>query len=78
MCSLLGFYTSDVCPDSDITNLEQFKSLVSVNTLKAMQLLGFDYKRAIGDPLTEVCADAIRMKLGQKGAIQTKTNSKKR
>lgn len=65
-------------PDSDIANLEQFKSLVSVNTLKAMQLLGFDYKRAIGDPLTEVCADAIRMKLGQKGAIQTKTNSKKR
>lgn len=65
-------------PDSDVAALEQFKSLVSVNTLKAMQLLGFDYKKAIGDPLTEVCADAIRAKLGQSKTIQSKTSSKKR
>lgn len=65
-------------PDSDVAALEQFKSLVSVNTLKAMQLLGFDYKKAIGDPLTEVCADAIRSKLGQNRNVQAKTSSKKR
>ncbi|WP_419086297.1 hypothetical protein [Slackia isoflavoniconvertens] len=53
-------------PDSDFSNFERFKSLLSVDTLKAMQLLGFDYKKAIGDPLTEVCADAIRVNLGQK------------
>lgn len=65
-------------PNSDVAALEQFKSLVSVNTLKAMQLLGFDYKKAIGDPLTEVCADAIRSKLGQNRNVQAKTSSKKR
>lgn len=65
-------------PDSNIEALEQFKSLVSVNTLKAMQLLGFDYKKAIGDPLTEVCADAIRAKLGQKNGTQSRNGAKKR
>ncbi len=29
-----------------------------------MQLLGFNYKEAIGVPLTEVCADVIYNKLG--------------
>ena len=46
--------------------------------ITAMQLLGFDYKKAIGDPLTEVCADAIRSKLGQNRNVQAKTSSKKR
>ena len=36
-----------------------------------MQLLGFDYKKAISDPLTEVCADAIRVNLGQKKRLPT-------
>lgn len=60
-------------PDSDITSFENFKSLISVDTLKAMQLLGFDYKRAIGDPLTEVCADAIRANLGPKNIDRPKS-----
>ena len=30
-----------------------------------MQLLGFNYKAAIGEPLTQICADAI-MNLGNK------------
>ena len=29
-----------------------------------MQLLGFNYKEAIGIPLTEVCSNAIKIKLG--------------
>ncbi len=57
---------------------ERFKSLLSVDTLKAMQLLGFDYKKAIGDPLTEVCADAIRVNLGQKKTTANRNNQKKR
>lgn len=56
-----------ISPQNDFSNFEQFKSLISVDTLKAMQLLGFDYKAAIGDPLTEVCAQAIKGKLGIKG-----------
>ncbi len=34
-------------------------SLISKDVLKSMQLLGFNYKEAIGDPLTKLCADKI-------------------
>ena len=43
----------------NIESLEQLKELISVDTLKTMQLLGFNYKAAIGEPLTKLCADAI-------------------
>lgn len=45
---------------------EQIKKLISVDTLKTMQLLGFNYKVAIGEPLTQICANAIS-NLGNKG-----------
>ena len=48
--------------------LKQFKELISVDTLKTMQLLGFNYKAAIGEPLTEICANAIS-KLGNKTTV---------
>lgn len=44
-------------------DLKQFKDLISVDTLKSMQLLGFDYRAAIGAPLTKACAEAIEAKL---------------
>ena len=44
---------------NNIESLEQLKELISVDTLKTMQLLGFNYKAAIGEPLTKLCADAI-------------------
>ena len=53
-------------PESDLDGFRSLKSLISVDTLKAMQLLGFDYKKAIGDPLTEACARAITNGLGGK------------
>lgn len=40
-------------------SLNQIKDLISVDTLKTMQLLGFNYKTAIGDPLTQLCAYSI-------------------
>ncbi|MDR0837410.1 MAG: hypothetical protein LBM94_04240 [Propionibacteriaceae bacterium] len=40
-------------------SIDSFKKLLSVDTLRAMQVLGFNYKAAIGDPLTKVCADLI-------------------
>ena len=49
----------------NIDVLEQLKDLVSVDTLKTMQLLGFNYKAAIGEPLTRLCANAIE-NLGRK------------
>lgn len=42
-----------------VKSYEQIKELISVDTLKTMQLLGFNYKAAIGEPLTQICAKAI-------------------
>lgn len=50
---------------SQVESYNQFKELISVDTLKTMQLLGFNYKSAIGEPLTEICANAI-FSLGKK------------
>lgn len=38
----------------------QVRELISADTLRTMQLLGFNYKAAIGEPLTELCAGKIR------------------
>ena len=43
-----------------IKAMESFNNLISKDVLKTMQLLGFNYKAAIGEPLTELCASAIR------------------
>lgn len=52
--------------------------LISKDTLKTMQLLGFNYKEAIGEPLTEVCANTIRKKLGENKSSQQNSNKKGR
>ena len=46
-------------PEAPIETFQMLKNLISVDTLKTMQLLGFNYKAAIGEPLTQICADAI-------------------
>lgn len=55
-------------PGTPVENLEVFKDLISVDTLKTMQLLGFNYKAAIGEPLTQLCATAIT-KIGSKNNV---------
>jgi len=45
--------------EAQAQSFEQMKELISVDTLKTMQLLGFNYKAAIGEPLTALCAKAI-------------------
>lgn len=42
-----------------IQAVESVKNLISKDVLKTMQLLGFNYKAAIGEPLTQLCANAI-------------------
>lgn len=49
-------------PTTPIQGFEQIRELISVDTLKTMQLLGFNYKAAIGEPLTQLCATAILSK----------------
>ena len=39
--------------------IRQLRELISADTLKTMQLLGFNYKAAIGEPLTKLCAERI-------------------
>ena len=56
-----------VNPNAPIESYEQMKELISIDTLKAIQLLGFNYKAAIGEPLTKLCADAILSKVNPKG-----------
>lgn len=51
-------------PTLNSGQVEVLISLVNKDTLKTMQLLGFNYKEAIGQPLTEVCASAIHRSLG--------------
>lgn len=48
-----------------IDAFESAKELISKDVLKTMQLLGFNYKAAIGEPLTQICANAINS-LGNK------------
>ncbi len=48
----------------DRENFEVAISIIDVDTLKTMQLLGFNYKEAIGQPLTRACAGLIYNKLG--------------
>ena len=52
---------------TQVDTYDQIKELISVDTLKTMQLLGFNYKAAIGEPLTEICANAIK-NLASKGS----------
>ena len=49
-------------PKTDVDSFRQFKELINIDTLQAMQLLGFNYKAAIGEPLTELCASVILSK----------------
>lgn len=39
--------------------IEQFRELINADTLRTMQLLGFNYKAAIGEPPTRLCADKM-------------------
>jgi len=54
--------------NEQVKSYEQFKELISVDTLKTMQLLGFNYKAAIGEPLTQICAKAITS-MGEKKSV---------
>ena len=47
-------------PELKTDDFNALKELITADTLKTMQLLGFNYKSAIGEPLTELCANAIK------------------
>lgn len=41
-------------------SIEQLVDLIQVDTLRTMQLLGLNYREAIGEPLTELVANSIK------------------
>ncbi|MDD6807926.1 MAG: hypothetical protein PUD72_05730 [Oscillospiraceae bacterium] len=43
--------------------IDQIKKIISVETLTIMQLIGFNYKKAIGEPLTLLLKKAIESKI---------------
>ena len=49
--------------EKQVESYEQIKALISVDTLKTMQLLGFNYKAAIGEPLTLMLKNFILSKV---------------
>lgn len=49
---------------------EQIKELISVDTLKTMQLLGFNYKAAIGEPLTLMLRNFILSKVVEPDSLK--------
>ena len=54
---------------ASIDAADSLKGLLTKDVLKTMQLLGFNFRAAIGEPLTDLCARAIRS-LGEKNRNQ--------
>ena len=65
-------------PSVDVEAFSQFQGLINVDTLKAMQLLGFNFKAAIGEPLTTLCANAILSNTKNKTSGATGLSDKKK
>ena len=57
--------------NTQIQAYEQIKELISVDTLKTMQLLGFNYKAAIGEPLTLMLRNFILSKVADPDALNS-------
>lgn len=55
----------------DKVEMEQLKKVLSVETLTIMQLLGFNYKQAIGEPLTLLLRKTIENKIPMDPKINT-------
>ena len=49
-------------------NLSVALAFLNKDTLKTMQLIGFNYKEGIGRPLTELCEEWIKLKLSPKSS----------
>lgn len=55
---------------TQVESYEQIKELISVDTLKTMQLMGFNYKSAIGEPLTLMLKNFILSKVTEPDSLK--------
>ena len=49
----------NISPGIEVETYRTIKELISVDILKSLQLLGFNFKAALGEPFTQWCASAI-------------------
>lgn len=62
---------------ASIQAIENAKGLISKDLLKTMQLLGFNFKAAIGEPFTQLCANAISSLGTKKNTSNSKPQSRR-
>ena len=62
----------DFMPEDKVEDFEKIKSILSVETLTIMQLLGFNYKRAIGEPLTLLLKKTIESQIPADSSLNSK------
>ncbi|MUK01634.1 hypothetical protein GM708_06645 [Vibrio cholerae] len=55
---------------SSLQMLETMRALLSVETAQILQLLGFNFRRAIGEPLTALCESLILAKVSGANDLQ--------
>lgn len=53
-----------------IESYEKMKELISIDTLKSMQLLGFNFKYAIGEPLTMLIRNMILSRVKETDSLK--------
>lgn len=54
---------SSLMPEENREQLEQVKKILTVETLTIMQLIGFNYKKALGEPLTILLKKTIESRI---------------
>lgn len=61
---------ADAKKQESLKQLELMKSLLSVETANVLQLLGFNFRRAIGEPLTTLCESLILARVTSSDDLQ--------
>lgn len=56
--------------EKQVESYERLKELISIDTLKTMQLIGFNYKSAIGEPLTLLLKNFILSKIVEPDSLK--------
>jgi hypothetical protein len=60
----------DADSEANLASLQAMKPLLSVETANVLQLLGFNFRRAIGEPLTTLCEQMITSRANQSEALK--------
>lgn len=56
--------------DEKLEQIDAFAPLLSVDAVKVLQILGFNFRQALGEPLTELTRKSILLHLPQSSDIQ--------